>query len=175
MTEAGDPMSRSWPSRWPFADEQAFWRWAMDSDAELCDQDEDILLHDSDGLELLVAAADLPACPKHQYCCRILEDFALMIVNRELPGEREALHAAAAYAAGGTQPHTRRWGGLRRTALFNYVDQPQGPVNRSKAEQMAADLLFGPNLQQRAATGRPPGSVDRAGHAQWQSLALRRA
>jgi hypothetical protein len=66
-------------TRWPFADEQAFWSWAMDPDAELDEQDEDLLLHDPAGLDLLVMAADRPDCPKGRYCCRILEDDAVLL------------------------------------------------------------------------------------------------
>jgi hypothetical protein len=131
---------------WPFRDDEAFWAWAMDIDAELTDQDEDLLLHDADGLLLLVAAADRPDCPKAAYCVRVLEDFAVLLIRRGRPGELEKLKTAAAH---GTQPPTLRWSGYV-DRLFGYRTG-RGPVNRAAAERMAADLLIGP--------GTPPVSL----------------
>jgi hypothetical protein len=126
----------------------------MDPYAELSDQDEDLLLHDIAGLDLLAAAADRPDCPKQAYCCSILEYYALHLVLGTDAEEHEALHAAAARAAEAAQPITRRWAAYV-DRLFGYRTA-HGPVNRTRAEQMAADLLSGPSEQERQAhRGRP--------------------
>ena len=139
--------------RWPFPDEQAFWQWAMDADAELDDHDEDLLLHHVAGLNLLVAAADTAACPKREYCCRVLEDYASVLIGGTDGDAFAALQAAARSAAAGMLPGTRRWAAYTERLLT--YRHPRGPVNRSAAEQMAADLLSGPSRQeQMRAAGR---------------------
>ena len=132
---------------WPFDDEVAFWQWAMDADAELADQDEDLLLHAAAGLRLLVAAADRPDCPKQRYCGFILDDYALEIVHGPDVAAFALLRDAAAFAADCVDPLPRRWAAYVER-LFDYR-QPQGPVKRALAERMAADLLSGPSAQEK--------------------------
>ena len=89
---------------WPFPNEQAFWAWADDLDAELQHQDEDLLLHEPDGLILLTAATDNPQCAKQVYCARILEDYARHIIRFGDAGTYPALRAAVDIAARGRDP-----------------------------------------------------------------------
>ncbi|MET8154170.1 hypothetical protein ACIBSW_12605 [Actinoplanes sp. NPDC049668] len=133
-------------SRWPFADEAAFWDWAMDLDAELDSQDEDLLLHEPAGLPLLVAAADRLDCPKAEYCCSIVEDYAVTLIASGRDDTLTALRAAGTQAARGTQVRTLRLAAFIER-LFAYREHPHGPVNRAMAERMAADLLSRPSQQ----------------------------
>jgi hypothetical protein len=132
---------------WPFANERAFWVRAMDEHAEVADQDEDLLLHEPEGLPLLVAAADRGDCPKQRYCCHVLEDYALEIVCGSDVGAVPVLQAAVEQARCGAHPLTRRWAAYV-DRLFGYRT-PHGPVNRARAELMAADLISGPSSQER--------------------------
>jgi hypothetical protein len=135
-------------SSWPFSSEEAFWTWVMDAGAELDYQDEDLLLRDVAGLPLLVAAADLADCPKQAYCRNVVEHYAVDLIGYGRPDQREALRAAAAQAAGGTLPRTRRMAAYLQR-LIMYRDNPRGPVNRALAERMAADLLSSPSSLDR--------------------------
>lgn len=135
-------------SSWPFGSEQAFWTWAMDSLAEVDDQDEDLLLRDVAGLGLLVAAADDVSCPKSGYCRNVVEHFAVWLIAFGSQDDREALRAVATRAGEGVLPTTRRLAGYLNR-LLQYRDHPHGPVNRALAEQMMADLLSSPSALDR--------------------------
>lgn len=134
-------------SRWPFADEGSFWAWAMDSFAELQGQDDDLLLHDVAGFDLLVSAAGIGECPKQKICSVALEDFAAKIVWRGQADELDALRAAAGPARDERHPFVREWAAYAQR-LLGY-SETGGQVNRAKAEQMAADMFAGPVGQWR--------------------------
>ncbi|MFD3428413.1 hypothetical protein [Nocardia fluminea] len=127
---------------WPFVDEHAFWVWAADADAELIEQDEDVMLHDPAGLTLLLGAAEDSGCPKQRYCATVLHDYSRRIVGWQLSDAYSALQAAAARASTSHDAWVRRWADYV-TRLFAYLSDA-GPVNRADAEQMAKDLLIGP-------------------------------
>jgi hypothetical protein len=135
----------TWP--WPFRDDRAFWVWAMDEQAELDSQDEDLLLDGQAGWPLLIAAADLPQCPKQRYCAIILEDVARYVAWRAKPAELTALAAAAADARQGIRETVHEWAAYV-DRLLGYV-KPSGQVNRSRAERTATDLFIGPIQQHR--------------------------
>ncbi|BCJ51832.1 hypothetical protein Asp14428_33070 [Actinoplanes sp. NBRC 14428] len=154
---------------WPFPDDEAFWTWAMDPDAELSDQDEDLLLHALAGLPLLVAAADRPDCPKDSYCCSVLEHYAALIIRRGHDNELAGLRAAATQAAAGVQVHTRRFAAYAER-LLGYLT-PHGPVTRAMAEQLTGDLLSSPSQEQRALERGQPTRLTvqvTANGKQWQ-------
>ncbi|MFB7876480.1 hypothetical protein ACFC06_14605 [Nocardia sp. NPDC056064] len=138
---------------WPFVDERSFWIWAADPYAELADQDEDILLHDPAGLTFLLDAAEESSCPKQRYCANVLRDYSRRIVGWQLSDAYSALDAAAARASTSHDAWVRRWAEYV-ARLFSYLSDV-GPVNRARAEQMAADLLIGPaeRLNVRVAPG----------------------
>jgi len=135
-------------SNWPFKSEEAFWTWAMDSLAEVDDQDEDLLLRDVAGLGLLVAAADDADCPKSGYCRNVVEHHAVWLIAFGSTEDHNAVRATAARAADGVLPKTRRLAAYLQR-LLEYREHPQGPVNRALAEQMAADLLSSPSALER--------------------------
>jgi hypothetical protein len=119
----------------------------MDPYAELADQDEDLLLNDVAGLDLLLAAADRPECPKRAYCGVLLEVTARDVTRGPAGNELEALRAAVARAGQGRYPIVRAWAAYVQR-LFGYRE-PHGHVNRATAERMAADLFAGPIIQKR--------------------------
>jgi hypothetical protein len=61
------------------------------------------------------------------------------LADATIRGDVGHLQAVAAQAAGGTQPHTRRWAAYVHR-LFDYLNHPHGPVNRTKAEGAALSL-----------------------------------
>jgi len=127
---------------WPFADERAFWRWAFNPDAEVVDNDEDLLLRHPDGLHLLLTAAADPGCPKHDYCANVLADYTCAIIRWGRTELYPRLRVAAEFALTLPDPLMHEWS-THVTRLLAY-QQPAGPVNRATAEQMAGDLLGGP-------------------------------
>ncbi|MFJ9743887.1 hypothetical protein [Streptomyces sp. NPDC101166] len=127
---------------WPFADDRAFWVWALDPDAVLMEQDEDLLLHDPAGLPFLVSAAENADCPKQSYCAAVLHDYSRRIVGWQRAQDYAALRAAAAQASASRDMRMRWWSDYV-TRLFSYLSDAR-PVNRTEAEQMATDLLTGP-------------------------------
>ncbi|MGK5680152.1 hypothetical protein [Actinoplanes sp. URMC 104] len=130
----------------PFADEQAFWVWAMDPYAAIWDQDEDLLLHEVELFDLLLAVVDRPHCPK-LLCLIALDDFALEIVLGGFEPHVSALSEAAGRARRGKYPPVRAWAAYV-DRLFEYC-LFRGPVNRARAAAMAADLFAGPVAQRR--------------------------
>ncbi len=113
------------------------------------------MLCEPEGLPLLVAAADCLDCPKRDHCANVLEDYSRRIVGWDRTDVYPALRDAAAYAATGRDPRTRRWAEYV-ARLFAYRERPCR-VNRSKAERMAVDLLSGPILEERRmAAGADP-------------------
>ncbi|WP_181787523.1 hypothetical protein [Streptomyces phytophilus] len=158
---------------WPFSDEQDFWAWAYDPDAELAEQDEDLLLHDPAGLPLLLAAAEHPDCPKRDYCAHVLEDYSRRVVGWGLADVYPALRDTAARAATSHDARSRQWEAFV-TRLFSYREQRR-PVNRARAEQMTVDLLWGPLLAARTAaiggTALPEVRIAPSGK-HWQGATL---
>ncbi|WP_250002110.1 hypothetical protein [Actinoplanes sp. M2I2] len=136
---------------WPFPDERAFWQWAMDPYAELMDQDEDLLLYDIAGFNLLIAAVGWSDCPKRDVCRVALEDFTRLIAWRRSPEEIGALRAAAIRAARQQHPLVLRWATYAQR-LLSY-QQSVGPVNRSTATTMATELLATPTARERDEPG----------------------
>lgn len=127
---------------WPFPDEQAFWTWAADPDAELMEQDEDLLLHDPEGLSLLLCAAEDVDCPKQSYCAAILQDYARHVVSWKVEDAYLPLQTVAGRAAASSDVWVRRWAEYVNR-LSSYLGGI-GPVNRANAAQMSADLLACP-------------------------------
>ncbi|MCO8278012.1 hypothetical protein M1L60_46320 [Actinoplanes sp. TRM 88003] len=134
-------------SWWPFRDEQAFWVWAMDPFAELDSQDEDLLLYDVAGFDLLIAAAGWADCPKRDLCLIVLEDYSRLLAWQRRPDDLAALRAAAQRASRQVHPLVNRWAAYA-LRLLAHVER-EGQVNRESAVSMATDLLATPTTQGR--------------------------
>ncbi|MFB7718166.1 hypothetical protein [Nocardia sp. NPDC056100] len=149
---------------WPFADEESFWAWAADTDAELMEQDEDLLLHDPAGLPLLVTAAADAECPKRSYCAWVLHDYSRRIMGWQVAQEYSALRAAADLASSSGDVWVRWWSEYVGR-MFSYLTDVR-PVNRAAAERMATDLLAGPagNLVIQLAAGQMHWQCAESGH-----------
>lgn len=122
--------------------------WAYEPDAPdaierhgpLDEQNSDLLLHDWRYVPTLIDFAADPDCPNGVYCARILTDYAMHLVGGHHPGEYARLREAAAQARG--RYRIDDWAG-HVERMLGYAER-HGQVNRAIAEQMAIDLLTGP-------------------------------
>ncbi len=123
-------------------DEALVHRWAYDSDAELIEQDEDLLLHDWDYTEVLLAAIADPACPKAGYIMGVWDDFTRSCTIHKRPADiaavRDALQKAQGFRG---DPWIARWIADQERRL-SFVEGV-GPVRAEDALQMAEILLNG--------------------------------
>lgn len=117
-------------------------RWAFDWDAELLQQDEDLLLHDWRFSSTMLNLAADPDCPKAEYVLDIWEDFTRHSTAHQVPSDIEAAHKALRLA----EPH-KDHGGIARWI----ADQSNrlrcvggiGEVDRETALWMGDTLLNG--------------------------------
>lgn len=123
-------------------DEVMIRRWAFDLEAELVQQDEDLVLHDwSFAATILDLAAD-PSCPKAEYLLEIWDDFTRNSTVHQVPSDleaaRQALSLAEAY-----KHHSgiARWIADQRERL-KCVSRT-GPTDRATALWMADMMLNG--------------------------------
>jgi hypothetical protein len=64
-------------------------RWAYDDDLVFIEQDEDLILHHTKYVPLLLEFASNPSCPKSGYSLGILEDFGKSQLLHRMDGTRE--------------------------------------------------------------------------------------
>ena len=123
-------------------DEAMIRRWAFDPEAELMQQDEDLVLHDWTFAETLLELAANPNCPKAEYILNIWDDFTRHhTVHQErsdLDAVRHALSFAQRYSS---HRGIQRWIADQETRL-RYVDGV-GAVDRATSLSMANALLNG--------------------------------
>jgi hypothetical protein len=69
--------------------EDVLWLWAYDENVTLIEQDEDLIFHEPDFVQLLMEFAADDNCPKQDYCLSILHDFGqLVVLHRDLDRAR---------------------------------------------------------------------------------------
>ncbi|MEJ3750044.1 hypothetical protein WEI85_43120 [Actinomycetes bacterium KLBMP 9797] len=113
---------------------------AIDTHGPLDNQDSDLLLHDWRYVPTLIDFAADPGCPNSEYCARILTHYAMHLVCGHRRDEYSRLREAAARARG--RHRIDQWA-AHVERMLGYAEH-RGQVNRATAEQMAIDLLVGP-------------------------------
>ncbi len=117
-------------------------RWAYDPDAELMEQDEDLVLHDWEFTETILELAADPSCPKAEYILSIWEEFTRHHAVHQVPSDLEAArHALAVAEEYGHHPGVSRWI-ADQTQRLKFVDGA-GPTDEATALAMADTLLNG--------------------------------
>lgn len=71
-------------------DEAMIRRWAYDLDAQLMEQDEDLILHDWTFAQTILDLAAEPRCPKAEYILDIWDDFTRHHTAHQVPSDLEA-------------------------------------------------------------------------------------
>ncbi|WP_420471440.1 hypothetical protein [Brevundimonas sp. FT23042] len=122
-------------------DAEAVRRWAYDEDLELMEQDEDLLLHRSDLVPLLLELADDTSCPKANYILSILDFYLMFIILRAQEHQCEIVDQAAILASEARQKNIREWGELQKRRLL--YRRGTGRVTKSQALLMGHELLNG--------------------------------
>lgn len=117
-------------------------RWAFDPDAELMQQDEDLLLHDWRFTEILLELAGDPNCPKAADILLIWDDFTKNRTVHQVPSDLEAVRQSLPIA----ERHSghdgiKRWLADQKARL-RYVDGVE-IADRAAALSMANALLNG--------------------------------
>lgn len=148
-------------------------RWAFDLDAELMQQDEDLILHDWKFSGILLELAADPGCPKADYILNIWDDFTRHMTVHQIPSDLDAArHSLALAVRYADHDGVRRWG-ADQSARLQYVDGI-GFTDRPTALFMADALLNGASrscqieiLRESETTFIAQLSVPHGNHKEW--------